>query len=112
MGRRLKMSRYSGYTLGLMEFKIDEVACRIKPEMNDVDEALRILAKSKMENVIPISEIKKFCIDLLWNGLEAEEKQDKDAKKELTEFVTMRLLQVWFEVQVLFKLIERTNESK
>ena len=101
------MSRYAGYTLGLMEFKIDNVDCRIKPQMKDVDEALRILAKARTENVIPIQDIKKFCFNLLWNGIEQEEKDDKDTRKELDEFVTLRLLQIWLEVQIAFKMVDR-----
>ena len=102
------MSRFAGYTQGLIEFKIDEVNCRIKPQLNDIDEALRILAKAKLENIIPILEIKKLCRRLLWDALEHEEKDDV-AKRELEEFVTIRLLQIWFEIQVAFKLIERKN---
>ena len=106
------MGRYAGYALGLMEFKIDNVDVKIKPQMKDVDEALRLLAKSKMENMIPIPEIKKFCINLLLNGLEKEEQEEPTSRKETEEFVTINLLHIWVEIQIAFKLLDRDVLNK
>lgn len=106
------MSRYAGYTLGLMEFKVDNVDCRIKPEMKDVDETLRLLAKARTENILPLLDIKKFCINLLLKGLEEEEKSEVNVKKELEEFVTLNLLPVWLEIQIAFRMIDREKMNE